>query len=127
MKDIHRRTTRQRRLILDIVRHHRGHPTAEEIYDLVRETLPRTSLSTVYRNLGVLVDMNEIMALRSSGGEVRYDGCTSEHCHFSCVNCGRLYDLNMDTEYFSNLKALDNEGFLVERVCVGFSGICPET
>ena len=48
------RMTRQRKLILEELRRMKSHPTADEIYSMVREKLPRISLGTVYRNLQLL-------------------------------------------------------------------------
>jgi len=49
-----RRTTRQRKTILNTLRQTNSHPSADEIYELVRKQLPHISLDTVYRNLEVL-------------------------------------------------------------------------
>ena len=45
------RMTRQRAVILEELRKVKTHPTADELYSIVRERLPRISLGTVYRNL----------------------------------------------------------------------------
>ena len=50
-EQIQRRMTKQRRIILEELRKVRSHPTADEIYAMVRRRLPRISLGTVYRNL----------------------------------------------------------------------------
>ena len=46
--------TTQRQVILEEVKKINTHPTADVIYNLVRERLPRISLGTVYRNLEIL-------------------------------------------------------------------------
>ena len=51
------RFTRQRRIILEEVRRQQYHPSAKEVYDAVKVRLPNISLGTVYRSLGVLVDL----------------------------------------------------------------------
>ena len=43
------RMTRQRAVILEELRKLKSHPTADELYSIVRERLPRISLGTVYR------------------------------------------------------------------------------
>jgi Fe2+ or Zn2+ uptake regulation protein len=45
------RQTRQRELILDVVRSTMDHPTADWVYRQARRRLARISLGTVYRNL----------------------------------------------------------------------------
>ena len=54
------RNTRQRQLVLDVVRGRRDHPTAEQIYQSVREQDAHVSRGTVYRNLNLLCDNREI-------------------------------------------------------------------
>ena len=49
-----RRKTRQRRVILEELQSVKSHPTAIELFELVRRRLPRVSLGTVYRNLDLL-------------------------------------------------------------------------
>ena len=52
--------SRQREEILKTVQESYDHPTAEEIYLSVKTKDPDVSRSTVYRNLGVLVENNLI-------------------------------------------------------------------
>lgn len=53
---VQRRNTKQRKLVLDAVRQSYNHPTADEIYDAVREQDDKISRGTVYRNLNLLAD-----------------------------------------------------------------------
>ncbi len=53
---VQRRNTKQRKLVLDAVRQSYNHPTADEIYNAVREQDDRISRGTVYRNLNLLAD-----------------------------------------------------------------------
>ena len=59
--------TKQRKVILEELRKQHTHPSADEVYRMVRHRLPRISLGTVYRNLEVLVQMGEIQKLELSG------------------------------------------------------------
>ena len=52
--------SRQREEIIKVVKEFCTHPTAEEIYMVVKAKDPAVSRSTVYRNLGVLVENNII-------------------------------------------------------------------
>ena len=68
--DVCKRMSKQRRTILDIVKSGRlGHPTAADVYDEVRKTMPNISLGTVYRNLNMLADDGDIsrVDLRNGG------------------------------------------------------------
>ena len=86
------RLTAQRRVILDVVRATDAHPSAAVVHRRVRRRLPRVSLATVYRNLRTLAA--EGFLLERAGGEgLRFDGNTAPHDHFTCVACGRIFDV----------------------------------
>src|SRR3989441_3091726 len=86
------RLTRPRRLILDVVRATDAHPTAAFVYRRVRRRLPRVSLATVHRNLRMLA-AEGFLAERADEAGMRFDGNTGPHDHFTCLACGRIYDV----------------------------------
>ena len=65
---VQRRNTKQRKLVLDAVRQSYNHPTADEIYNVVRAQDDKISRGTVYRNLNLLADAGEILSLKTPGG-----------------------------------------------------------
>lgn len=87
------RMTKQRRVILDVLRSTDKHPTADWIYDKVRNVMPRISLGTVYRNLRVLKETGEILELNYGSTYSRFDGNPRLHYHFVCSNCGQVFDV----------------------------------
>ena len=88
------RNTRQRAVILDILRESHAHPTAEMIYKDARRVVPNISLGTVYRNLNFLRDQGLVREIRpSDGGSSRFEGILSPHGHFHCVECHGLLDI----------------------------------
>jgi len=88
------RNTRQRGVILDILKASCEHPTAETIYREARRVLPNISLGTVYRNLNFLRDQRAVREIRpSDGGSARFDGMDTPHAHFHCVHCSALLDI----------------------------------
>jgi len=121
-----RRISKQRQVILEELRKLNTHPSADEIYKVVRRRLPRISLGTVYRNLEVLAQMGEIQKLELSGSIKRYDWNTNKHYHIRCVRCDRVDDAPI-----APLKQL--EGELYESTVfeiighnLEFIGLCPE-
>ena len=64
---VQRRNTRQRKLVLDAVRQSYNHPTADEIYNVVRAQDDKISRGTVYRNLNLLADAGEILSIKTPG------------------------------------------------------------
>jgi Fur family ferric uptake transcriptional regulator len=119
------RLTNQRKVILEELRAVTSHPTADELYEMVRKRLPRISLGTVYRNLEVLSNCGLILKLEVAGQQKRFDGDTSPHHHVRCIHCGRVGDV-------SRVRELPDfeEGFESDFTIVGhrleFHGICPD-
>lgn len=88
------RNTRQRAVILDILRESCAHPTAETIYKDARRVIPNISLGTVYRNLNFLRDQGLVREVHpSDGGSSRFEGILVPHGHFHCIRCHGLMDI----------------------------------
>ncbi|NJB69048.1 Fur family ferric uptake transcriptional regulator [Desulfobaculum xiamenense] len=122
-----KRMTRQRMIILEELRKVTSHPTADELYELVRERLPRVSLGTVYRNLEVLSETGEILKLESAGSQKRFDGDTSEHYHVRCTCCGRVGDVDVSGDVaLPDLANFRCEGFSLSRASLEFYGLCDD-
>ena len=126
LQEKNRRITKQRQVILEELRKLNTHPSADEIYKVVRRRLPRISLGTVYRNLEVLVQMGEIQKLELSGSIKRYDWDTNKHYHIRCVRCNRVDDapiapLNQLEDEIYEATVFEIIGHNLE-----FTGLCPE-
>lgn len=72
------------------------HPTADMVYQSIREELPNISLGTVYRNLRFLVDQGDALSLKLGDGREHFDGHVEPHYHFICTKCGAVEDIFMD-------------------------------
>lgn len=117
------RMTRQRFLILETLRSVDTHPTADELYAMVRKDMPRISLGTVYRNLDVLEDQGEILCLEQAGTQKRFDGNTAPHQHVRCTRCGRVGDIHPPVD-LPPCRRVKVPGFTIENISLHFSGIC---
>lgn len=117
------RHSQQRDVILSVLRASTAHPTAEQIYEAVREVLPNVSLGTVYRNIRQLADSGEILTLETEDTRIHYDGNTTPHRHFVCGACGRILDLFFSVEAPPELL---DRGFLVESEKCIYYGTCPD-
>jgi Fe2+ or Zn2+ uptake regulation protein len=88
------RHTRQRRVILDILRSDPAHFTAEEIYHRARKALPGISLGTVYRNLNFLCGQGLAWEVRNgNSGSARFEAARAPHAHFHCRICQEVRDI----------------------------------
>jgi Fur family transcriptional regulator, peroxide stress response regulator len=117
------RLTRPRRLILDVVRATDAHPTAAFVYRKVRRRLPRVSLATVYRNLRMLA-AEGFLAERTDAGGLRFDGNTGPHDHFTCLTCGRIYDVPARDERSGRRRIAARTGFEVLDHRTEYYGRC---
>ena len=77
--------SKQRQAILRVVRGTDTHPSAEWIYEHVREEIPSIGLATVYRNLRLLKDAGKIEELHGTKGTARFDANLSPHYHFFAI------------------------------------------
>jgi Fur family ferric uptake transcriptional regulator len=118
------RLTNQRRIIMEQLQSVTSHPTADEIYGMVREKMPRISLGTVYRNLEVLSTLGLVRKLENAAGQKRFDGDMSPHHHIRCDVCGRVGDI-FDAPDISGIEAGVTTDFEITGVSLEFSGICP--
>ena len=121
-----RRYSRQRERIYQAVHASREHPSAQMVYDLLREELPRLSLGTVYRNLIFFQQHGDIQSVGVVKGQERFDAVTTPHSHFVCNCCGSvldLHDVQMDAGL--NRSVSRQYGLAVSRHELTFYGLCP--
>lgn len=120
------RMTQQRQIILEELRQVNSHPSADEVYEMVRKRLPRISLGTVYRNLEILSELGEIQKLELGGDLKRFDRNPIKHYHIRCMRCGRVDDAPI-----APLNQIENElyGATVYTIIghrLEFEGLCPQ-
>lgn len=117
------RTTKQRTIILQKLREVTSHPTADEIYAMTREKLPKISLGTVYRNLELLTRQGQIICLENGGAQKRFDGNIKPHHHVRCVECGKIGDV-VTSQQAPSVYDAQAEGFTLTGAEILFEGVC---
>jgi Fur family ferric uptake transcriptional regulator len=121
----HGRHTRQREVVLEVVRSTMDHPTADWVYRQARRRLPRISLGTVYRNLKKLAEEGLIREIQIAGQTTRFDANTGRHYHIRCVRCGRVNDLPISVDR----RLEDEAGRAMNYQVIGHQvevlGVCP--
>jgi Fur family transcriptional regulator, ferric uptake regulator len=120
------RLTTQRQIILEELGKVTSHPTANEVYDMVRKRLPRIGLGTVYRNLELMADSGIILKLEVGGTQKRFDATVEPHYHIRCTTCGKVDDIAMEVQNQINLAAEKASNYIILGHHVEFSGICGE-
>ena len=118
------RMTFQRRIILRELRKVKSHPTADEIYVMVRKSVPHISLGTVYRNLEILSEKGFVQKLECAGNQRRYDGNPENHHHIRCRICGRVEDIDSSAVTSFSFAPEKISGFEVLKTRFLFIGVC---
>lgn len=120
------KVTPQRLAVYDMLSHTTEHPTAEMIYQKVKEQYPTMSFATVYKSVEIFSKLGVIQVLNTGEDSFRYDAKTSEHPHTKCTKCGRVNDVShLDARAVESL--VENEtGFKVNGYQFYFYGICPD-
>ena len=116
--------TIQRRTVFEALSARRDHPTADQVYDAVRDRIPGLSRTTVYRVLETLVDAGFVRKVHHAGGVARFDPVTQRHHHLVCEACGRLVDLDDAAVPALRLPDAGGSGFRIKDYSVSFLGLC---
>ena len=120
------RYSHQREMIYQYLMGTHEHPSAEMVYDALRDEIKGLSLGTVYRNLRLLEDLGKVRRVASLNGTERYDACCGDHVHFVCQNCGAVHDIaEAELEQVSGAINLP-EGYQLGQLNLTISGLCPE-
>jgi Fe2+ or Zn2+ uptake regulation protein len=117
--------TSQRRAVLDALAYSEGHPSAEDVYLLVKRRNPRVALGTVYQALSVLEEVGIIESKRWSDSPTRYDLNTEPHTDIRCTRCGAVDEVP-GVEYgglAATVRA--NTSYRVTDVSLVIEGVCP--
>jgi len=117
------RATRQLTAIYDVLRTSHDHPTADQLFQRVRDASPRISLGTVYRNLEKLREQGRLRVVRLGNGQAHYDAMIDAHDHFVCERCGQVLDLPR-AEAAAAMDALDRQGHVVRWHTTSLFGVC---
>jgi len=115
--------SRNREVILEILRGVDTHPTAEELYLMVKSEMPDIGIATVYRNLEQLRAAGEVLAL--NGDVRRFDGNVQEHLHVRCQECSRIFDIHENDLMHSYLELKNKAEQLGLGLKIEFEKICP--
>lgn len=117
------RYSKQREEIISVLKSTKSHPTAEWIYEEVRKIDSTVSLGTVYRNLALLCQTGQAIALETADKKTHYDGTTVDHAHFVCTCCGKVSDVG---EAIVIPTFLTKSHYKVERASCVYYGLCPD-
>lgn len=109
----------QRLKILDYLDNNSNHPTVDNIYRDLEESMPTLSRTTVYNTLKLFVEKGLMRALNIDDGEQRFDYRTDQHAHFKCLDCGKILDVEATIKLHQELVgySIADDFMLIQGWC----------
>ena len=107
--------------VMEYLINQQNHPTADQIYNALKEELPTLSKATIYNSINTFTDAGVVKSIMGEGKEAHYDSVMEAHGHFLCEICRQCYDFDLSNEKFQ-FKEID--GFIVKDKEVYLRGIC---
>ena len=122
---IGQRMTSQRKLLLKIIRDAGGHLDADELFQKAKERDPRISLSTIYRNLNLLKELDLIAERHFVEDHHHYElKDTTEHHHLVCRSCGEVFEFDSLLTLQMKQDVEDTSQFQVTDIEINMQGYC---
>jgi Fur family peroxide stress response transcriptional regulator len=118
--------TKQREVVLRVIREADEHLTANEVFDNAKQLLPGISFATVYNSLRYLKDAGLIAEISFGNGASRFDSKLTRHDHAICTKCGKLVDMEIELPAEIVNFAAEFSRFKPESIEITLRGICPE-
>ena len=113
--------TKQRELILSILKQSDRHLTADEIFFLAKLKMPSIAMATIYNNLNAMNELGIIKRLHIDGVADCFDKIMEPHDHLLCDRCGKITDIRLPalTETLEDELAVEIEDYelTVHYVC----------
>ena len=119
-----RNFSKKREAILAKIRSTTCHPSAEWVYQELKDEHPKLSLGTVYRNIGMFKDEGTVISVGTIDGQERFDGDIAPHGHFVCKVCRAVLDFPLPPLLLETAGRLDATGAAVDRVELTTYGTC---
>ncbi len=119
------RLTPQRMMVLDTIHDSKGHISAEEIYQRVRQRYPFVNISTIYRTLNLLKKLHLISETDMGEGYVRYELLErGRHHHLVCRRCGQSFAFEHELLKPLRTRLLREYGFAADLDHFAIFGLC---
>jgi Fur family ferric uptake transcriptional regulator len=119
------RLTPQRMLVIEALHNADRHISAEELYEQLHSRYPYANISTVYRTLELLKELNLVTETDFGEGYVRYHVAEKgHHHHLLCQTCGKIMDVEEVALYPLKDTLLRKYGFDADLRHLAISGHC---
>ena len=115
--------TKQRELILSILKQADRHLTADEVFFLAKLKMPSIAMATIYNNLNAMHEAGMVLRTHIDGSADCFELASEPHDHLLCDGCGRISDVRIPSLSQTLETAL---GEVIEHYDLTVHYICPE-
>jgi Fur family peroxide stress response transcriptional regulator len=116
------RATPQREVVYNVLLQKRDHPTADQVFTRVKDSLPTISLATVYNCLEALVQCGLVRQVNLEREPSRFCPNLQPHAHFHDEKTGTTRDIDLPPSILSGLTAILPPGYDVTTIEITFRG-----
>jgi len=120
------RLTPQREIILSVLHDVEGLATAEEIYGRVQRISTSVDISTVYRTLDLLQELDLVSCVDPGDDQRRYEllGIHGPHLHLVCQACGQVIGADLQVARIFGQRLQAEYGFVPALDHLSVPGLC---
>ncbi len=126
IKKYHLKSSRKREQIINYFLALDRHISTEELYNKIKDRIPKIGYSTVYRTLKLLVSWGLATACQFEKGITRFEPVHREdhHDHLICTKCGAIIEFkNFEIERMQ-IKVADQHKFQIKDHKLEIYGLC---
>jgi len=100
------------------------HPTAEQLHQRIRKSIPTISLDTIYRTLATFEEHGLVNRVDTQQSQAHFEAVGTGHHHVICTRCGKILDFKWDALDSSPLPEILTQWGKVESKYITAYGIC---
>jgi Fur family ferric uptake transcriptional regulator len=122
------RLTPQREMVLSVLHDIEGFATVDEIHHRVQQISTSVDLSTIYRTLDLLQELDLVACVEPGDGQRRYEllGVHGPHLHLVCEACGAVLGAPYDLAAPLGAALREAYGFQADLEHLSVLGLCAD-
>lgn len=113
-----------RQAVIQVIVDCHGHISPDAIARQVQRDFPSVDVSTVYRTLETLRELEVVDRVYFTDGSTVYHLKDHQHHHLCCEKCNKVLELPMESLAPLEAAVLEKFGFELHQRPVGLFGLC---
>jgi len=119
------KVTESRAAVYEVLRD-MPHASADDVFGVIAQRMPRTSRQSVYNALSDFADAGLVRRIEPAGRPMLFELRVSDnHHHLVCTSCGAVVDVDCAIGAAPCLEPSDTHGFILATAEVTYWGLCP--